>query len=258
MFSSLLRRASRAAPRRLSDESRPFRVLGVQQIAIGGPSKKALGGLWHELLGITKLGEHTSSVDNVAQDVLSVGPRPFNVEIDLMQPLDASAKPNPAAPALHHVGLWVDKLPEAVAYLEARGVEFVGGENAVRRGAANCDIAFIHPKGGGQGVLVELVQAPPAVRTALAEVEAVAGVDARAARPSATGARPELRFAEGQRVTARVGEDDWQAGTVGGLWSSEEDWPATEVAPYKIALADGPDIYAPLDDDLVVRAAKDE
>ncbi|EGB09047.1 hypothetical protein AURANDRAFT_16122, partial [Aureococcus anophagefferens] len=142
---------------------RPFRVLGVQQIAIGGPSKKALGGLWHELLGITKLGEHTSSVDNVAQDVLSVGPRPFNVEIDLMQPLDASAKPNPAAPALHHVGLWVDKLPEAVAYLEARGVDFVGGENAVRRGAANCDIAFIHPKGGGQGVLVELVQAPPAV-----------------------------------------------------------------------------------------------
>ncbi|KAH8071126.1 hypothetical protein JL721_4557 [Aureococcus anophagefferens] len=201
MFSSLLRRASRAAPRRLSDESRPFRVLGVQQIAIGGPSKKALGGLWHELLGITKLGEHTSSVDNVAQDVLSVGPRPFNVEIDLMQPLDASAKPNPAAPALHHVGLWVDKLPEAVAYLEARGVDFVGGENAVRRGAANCDIAFIHPKGGGQGVL---------------------------------------------------------AGTVVGLWYSEEDWPATEVAPYKIALDDGPDIYAPLDDDLVVRAANDE
>ncbi|KAH8048935.1 hypothetical protein JL722_12170 [Aureococcus anophagefferens] len=165
MFSSLLRRASRAAPRRLSDESRPFRVLGVQQIAIGGPGARAL----------------------------------------------------------HHVGLWVDKLPEAVAYLEARGVDFVGGENAVRRGAANCDIAFIHPKGGGQGVLVELVQAPPAVRTALAEVEAVAG-----------------------------------AGTVVGLWYSEEDWPATEVAPYKIALDDGPDIYAPLDDDLVVRAAKDE
>ena len=59
-------------------------------------------------------------------------------------------------------------------------------------------------------------------------------------------------------MTARVGEDDWQRGTVVGLWYSEEDWPATEVAPYKITLDNGLDIYAPLDDDLVVKAAKDE
>ena len=217
----------------------------VQQIAIGGASKKELGGLWHELLGITKLGEHTASVDNVAQDILSVGPRPFNVEIDLMQPLDAAARPNPASHPLHHVGLWVDNLPGAVDYLKAKGVGFVGdvrrgaapgGDQTSRRledvlsesglpggvgaraGAANCDVAFIDPKAGGQGVLIELVQAPAAVRVALAEVEALAGKDSRGARPPPSGPRPTLRFAEGQRVSARVGEETWEDGTVVGLW----------------------------------------
>ena len=44
----------------------------------------------------------------------------------------------------------------------------------IRKGAAGHDICFIHPKGsdefpvGGEGVLIELVQAPPDVVAALA------------------------------------------------------------------------------------------
>ena len=52
------------------------------------------------------------------------------------------------------------------------GVEQAGG---VRRGAAGHDVCFIHPKGegasplGGEGVLIELVQAPPDVIAAFDE-----------------------------------------------------------------------------------------
>jgi len=70
-------------------------------------------------------------------------------------------------PALNHIGLWVDDLPAAVAWLGTRGVRFAPG--GIRRGAAGHDICFIHPKGdaqlplSGEGVLIELVQAPPDV-----------------------------------------------------------------------------------------------
>ena len=40
--------------------ARPFRVLGVQQIAIGGPSKAALRGLWVDLLGVVAEGSFRS------------------------------------------------------------------------------------------------------------------------------------------------------------------------------------------------------
>ena len=67
-------------------------------------------------------------------------------------------------PPLNHIGLWVDDLPAAVQWLAARGVRFAPG--GIRKGASGHDICFIHPKGdganpvGGEGVLIELVQAP--------------------------------------------------------------------------------------------------
>ena len=78
--------------------------------------------------------------------------------------VDANAKPRVHEPALNHVGLWVDDLALAVDWLTQRGVRFAPG--GVRKGAAGHDVCFIHPKGneaspiGGEGVLIELVQAP--------------------------------------------------------------------------------------------------
>ena len=75
------------------------------------------------------------------------------------------------ATPLNRVGLWVDDLPAAVAWMSARGVRFAPG--GIRRGAAGHDVCFIHPKGNeaaprsGEGVLIELVQAPPEVVQAL-------------------------------------------------------------------------------------------
>lgn len=144
---------------------RPFRILGVQQIAIGGLQRSALEALWVDLLGLAIEKHFTSTAENVDEVVLSVGQGASKVEIDLMQPLDANASPRVHEPALHHIGLWVDDLRAAHQWLEQRGVRFAPG--GIRRGAAGHDVCFIHPRpnaqfpASGEGVLIELVQAPP-------------------------------------------------------------------------------------------------
>ena len=150
---------------------RPFKVLGLQQIAIGGPSKDRLRTLWVDLFGLAVTGNFVSERENVDEDICALGSGPGMVEVDLMQPLDAEKKPAVHATPLNHIGLWVDDLPAAVAWLSDQGLRFAPG--GIRRGAAGFDICFIHPKGNeesplsGEGVLIELVQAPPEVIAAL-------------------------------------------------------------------------------------------
>ena len=150
---------------------RPFRVLGLQQIAVGSTDKDRLRKLWVDLLGLTVAGSYRSERENVDEDIAIVGKGAARVEVDLMQPVDAAKRPAVHDPALNHVGLWVDDLAAAVAWLGAQGVRFTPG--GVRKGAAGFDVCFVHPKGspeaplGGEGVLIELVQAPPDVIAAL-------------------------------------------------------------------------------------------
>lgn len=150
--------------------ARPFKVLGIQQIAIGGLDKLKLQKLWVEMLGLEVTGTYKSERENVDEDICAIGSGPFKVEVDLMQPIDPDKKPAVHATALNHVGLWIDDLPEAVAWLSAKGVRFAPG--GIRQGAAGFDICFVHPKGSdelpvsGEGVLIELVQAPPEVVSA--------------------------------------------------------------------------------------------
>jgi lactoylglutathione lyase len=157
-------------------EKRPFKVLGIQQVAVGGPDKTRLRTLWVETLGLSVEGQFRSEAENVDEDIATLGAGPFRVEVDLMQPLDPERKPSVHNPALNHIGLWVDDLPAAVAWLESRGVRFTPG--GIRKGASGHDICFIHPKGsdtspiGGEGVLIELVQAPPDVRRAFEDIQA--------------------------------------------------------------------------------------
>mgnify|MGYP001627340801 CR=1 FL=1 len=147
--------------------ARPFQVLGIQQIAIGGPDKLRLQKLWVDLFGLEITGTYRSERENVDEDICSLGSGPLKVEVDLMQPLDPEKKPAVHATPLNHVGLWVDDLAVAVEWLAAQGVRFAPG--GIRRGGAGFDICFVHPKGneefpvGGEGVLIELVQAPAEV-----------------------------------------------------------------------------------------------
>ena len=152
--------------------TRPFKVLGIQQVAIGGLDKERLKTLWVDRLGLEVTGSFRSERENVDEDICAMGAGPFKVEVDLMQPLDPDKKPAVHATPLNHIGLWIDDLPKAVEWLSANGVRFAPG--GIRKGAAGFDICFMHPKGneefpiGGEGVLIELVQAPPEVIAAFA------------------------------------------------------------------------------------------
>lgn len=149
---------------------RPFHVLGLQQIAVGGLDKQKLRHFWVDILGLRFGHTYKSEKENVDEDICETGAGAFTVEVDLMQPLDPDKKPKVHDPALNHIGLWIDDLKVAVAWLEAKGVRFTPG--GIRKGAAGHDVCFIHPKGndefpiGSEGVLVELVQAPAEVRKA--------------------------------------------------------------------------------------------
>ena len=149
---------------------RPFKVLGIQQIAVSGLDKTRLRSLWVDTLGLELSGNYQSESENVDEDIAVLGTGPLKVEVALMQPLDPEAKPRVQTPPLNHVGLWIDDLPAAVEWLSNQGVRFAPG--GIRKGASGFDICFIHPKAseelpiGGEGVLIELVQAPPEVREA--------------------------------------------------------------------------------------------
>ena len=157
----------------MSSTPRPFKILGIQQIAIGGPSKDRLKTLWVDMFGLSVTGNFRSEKENVDEDILAMGSGPFKVEVDLMQPLDVDKKPRVDEPPLNHVGLWVDDLASAVEWLTAQGVRFAPG--GIRKGAAGYDITFLHPKANelfpiaGEGVLIELVQAPQEVIAGFAQ-----------------------------------------------------------------------------------------
>ena len=150
---------------------RPFKVLGIQQIAIGGTDKTRLQTRWIDMLGLEMTATFKSERENVDEDICTMGRGPTRVEVDLMQPLDPDKKPAVHTTPLNHVGLWIDDLPKAVDWLTAQGVRFAPG--GVRKGAAGYDICFLHPKSNdefpiaGEGVLIELVQAPADVIAAL-------------------------------------------------------------------------------------------
>ena len=154
-----------------STSVRPFKVLGIQQVAIGGTDKGRMKKLWVDMLGLTQAGTFQSERENVDEDILAMGQGAFKVEVDIMQPLDIDKKPAVHTTPLNHIGLWIDDLPTAVEWLTAQGVRFAPG--GIRKGAAGYDITFLHPKSNdefpiaGEGVLIELVQAPPEVVAAL-------------------------------------------------------------------------------------------
>ena len=52
---------------------RPFRVLGVQQIAIGARSKAELRTLWVDKLGLALTGSFRSERENVDEDICAIG-----------------------------------------------------------------------------------------------------------------------------------------------------------------------------------------
>ena len=86
--------------------SRPFQVLGIQQVAIGGEDKNRLKKLWVDMLGLSVQSTFVSERENVDEDICAMGKGAFKVEVDLMQPVDPEKKP-----AVHTTPLRSASLP---------------------------------------------------------------------------------------------------------------------------------------------------
>ena len=157
----------------MNDSRPPFRVLGLQQVALGGLKREPIRKLWTELFGLEIRASVELAGENVREDKLVLGSGPCSVELDIMEPIDPNKSPRVHEPALNHIGLWIDDLEQAVSFLRAQGVRFAGG---IRENAEGMKIAFIHPKSSeefplsGEGILIELVQAPQDIITSLEEI----------------------------------------------------------------------------------------
>jgi methylmalonyl-CoA epimerase len=110
---------------------------------------------YHDLLGleVTEIEEVTEQKVRVA--MLPVGES--RVEL-----LEATSVDSPISrflekrgPGIHHIALRVDDIQTTLANLKQRGVRLI--DEAPRRGAGGCLVAFVHPSSTG-GVLLELVQ----------------------------------------------------------------------------------------------------
>ena len=138
---------------------------------MGGLDKNPLRRFWIDTLGLSLSGNYRSENENVDEDIAVIGSGPLKLEVDLMQPIDPEKRPKVQDPPLNHIGLWIDDLHAAEKWLAEQGVRFTPG--GIRKGASGYEVCFIHPKGNaefplcGEGVLIELVQAPAEVIEAL-------------------------------------------------------------------------------------------
>jgi lactoylglutathione lyase len=106
-LSSVLARTSFSSRAFLSTGARPFRVLGIQQVAIGCVDKGPLEALWKGIFGLEASATKKIESENVEEDIVKLGVRPYEVEIDLMTPIDPDKSPKVHVPPLNHiVSLW--------------------------------------------------------------------------------------------------------------------------------------------------------
>lgn len=105
MFPSLVRTSLRTSVRFFST-ARPFKILGVQQVAIGCEDRSALSKLWYDVFGLSPTTPGIKlEKENVIEDIVSVGKVPYEVEVDLMTPIDPEKSPKVHVPPLNHIGL---------------------------------------------------------------------------------------------------------------------------------------------------------
>jgi lactoylglutathione lyase len=93
IVSPLLRRAAAARFQTTASAAKPFRILGVQQIAIGSVEKGPLRILWQDIFGFKPYASKRLEKENVEEDILKIGPAPYEIEVDLMTPIDPEGSP---------------------------------------------------------------------------------------------------------------------------------------------------------------------
>lgn len=130
-----------------------MKILKIDHVGVAVKDADAALGLFEGLLGLKVHGAETIPEQKVRTVFLPVG----ETEVEL---LEATAPESPIARFLEkrgegvqHIAFRVEKIEEALAELEARGVTLI--DRTPRIGAGGKKIAFLHPR-DTFGVLIEL------------------------------------------------------------------------------------------------------
>ena len=141
------------------EKSRSARALA--HISIATPDAEATAREYAALLGATVRSRETLEDRGLLVTFLDCA----GVPIELVQPIDPESPTNTVAkflkargPGLHHVAFFVDDAAAALEHARAQGARLV--DEAPRKGADGCLVAFLHPA-AASGVLIEYVEGGP-------------------------------------------------------------------------------------------------
>lgn len=127
----------------------------IDQVAIAVPDLDAAIELWSGVFGAELEYREEVGSDAIEEAMLKVGDgyiqliTPTSPDSTVARFLDRNG------PGLHHVGLAVPSVADALDELREAGVQLIDEEP--RRGGGGHTVAFVHPK-GTNGVLVELIE----------------------------------------------------------------------------------------------------
>jgi methylmalonyl-CoA epimerase len=132
-------------------------VTRIDQVGIAVEDLDAALELYARLFGIHAASREHVESDGVEEAMLEIG----GVHLQLLQstredsPIDRFIRRR--GPGLHHLGLAVESLDEALEHLRSEGVELI--DEQPRVGGGGHLVAFVHPRSTG-GILVELMEDP--------------------------------------------------------------------------------------------------
>jgi methylmalonyl-CoA/ethylmalonyl-CoA epimerase len=130
-------------------------VTRIDQVGIAVEDLDAALAFYARAFGIQAVSREHVASDGVEEAMLEVG----GVHLQLVastradSPIDRFLQRR--GPGLHHLGIAVRSLDEALDHLRSEDVELI--DESPRPGGGGHRVAFVHPRGTG-GVLVELIE----------------------------------------------------------------------------------------------------
>ena len=127
----------------------------IEHIGIATRSLDEAVGFWRDALGL-----HVETTEEVTEQCVRVAMLPLGeTRVELLEPTSTDSPISKflekRGPGIHHIAVRVDNIRAALQQLKERGVRLI--DEAPRRGAGGCLIAFVHPS-STNGVLLELVE----------------------------------------------------------------------------------------------------
>lgn len=127
----------------------------IDQVAIAVPDLDAAIELWSGVFGAEVEYREVVESDLIEEAMLKVGDGYLQLITPTSEDSTVARFLERNGPGLHHVGLEVPSVSDALQELREAGVRLIDKEP--RPGGGGHTVAFVHPK-GTDGVLVELIE----------------------------------------------------------------------------------------------------